>query len=304
MRLRKWIIALNKQDKITGCIIGGAIGDAVGGYYEGQNPPIAFSYNHIMQLSDDTQLTLATCEALSESDRVDPSIVAEHFVKWYKAGNLTGLGASTAKALKDLMYGGHWALVGRKGERAAGNGAAMRIAPVALYLKTCAEADRQIIRDVSRITHHNEEAYAGAVAVALAIQASFENSWEDHTSLFSYIIKNLPDCLLRDRMDLIIKDKNNSSLEKIADIYGCSGYVVESVPLAILGAGYVKEYGYQDMIERLIQLGGDTDTIASIAGQIAGALIGKSNLPDSMINLLPFRNHIDLIIKKFVSAVP
>ncbi len=293
---------MNIHDKISGCIIGGAIGDAVGGYYEGQKPPIHFSYTHSMQLSDDTQMTLATCEALSVSGRVDPSVIAEHFVKWYKAGNLTGIGASTAKAIQDLIHGGHWALVGRKGERAAGNGAAMRIAPVAIILNSYSEADRQIIRDVSRITHHNEEAYAGALAVSFAIQASFKNKWDDYKSLFSYIIPKLPDCLLRDRMNSILNDKNVSSLRKIAETYGSTGYVVESVPLAILGAGYVKQYGFQTIIEKLIHPGGDTDTIASIAGQIAGALIGKSNLPDNMINLLPCMDLIESTLKNFNNA--
>ena len=50
----------------------------------------------------------------------------------------------------------------------------MRIVPIALYLSSCTDADRQIIRDICRITHHNEEAYAGALAVVFAIQVALD----------------------------------------------------------------------------------------------------------------------------------
>jgi ADP-ribosylglycohydrolase len=53
------------RDQILGCILGGAIGDALGGPYEGKRPPIEISDNDEWRLSDDTQMTLATCEAIS-----------------------------------------------------------------------------------------------------------------------------------------------------------------------------------------------------------------------------------------------
>lgn len=111
------------NDKIIGCIVGGAIGDTVGGVSE----------RNEISLSDDTQLTLATCEAITERGVVAPDVLASAFLRWFKAGELTGLGSSTLKALRDLAAGGHWALAGARGEKAAGNGAAMRIAPLHSY---------------------------------------------------------------------------------------------------------------------------------------------------------------------------
>jgi ADP-ribosyl-[dinitrogen reductase] hydrolase len=166
---------MNQPDRILGCILGGAIGDAFGGAYENQSPPIDFTKPRAWQLSDDTQLTLATCEAIIEAGgNIDPARIAARFVAWHRASRVTGMGASTLKALTELAAGGHWALVGRKGERAAGNGAAMRIAPLAFFLDPQSFRDKQIIRDVSRITHHHEEAYAGALAIVAAIRAALE----------------------------------------------------------------------------------------------------------------------------------
>ena len=81
---------------------------------------------------------------------------------WFGDGKVTGLGSSTLKALRDLQAGAHWALSGARGEYAAGNGAAMRAAPLAFFLDPAVDADRTRLRDIARITHHHDEAYVGS----------------------------------------------------------------------------------------------------------------------------------------------
>ena len=132
------------RDRILGCILGGAIGDAFGRPYENLRPPIVICDADEWRLSDDTQLTLATCEAIAANNGVvDPAVIAERFAHWHRARRVTGMGSSTLKALTELVAGGHWALVGGKGERAAGNGAAMRAAPLAFCLDPTDDSRRQ-----------------------------------------------------------------------------------------------------------------------------------------------------------------
>src|SRR5262249_21927318 len=103
-------------DAILGCIVGGAIGDAAGAAFENkpEGPRTPTLAQSDWRLTDDTQLTLATCEALAESGEPDPAKIAASFLRWFRARRLTGLGASTLKALRDLDVGAHWALAGRK----------------------------------------------------------------------------------------------------------------------------------------------------------------------------------------------
>lgn len=261
-------------DSILGCLVGGAIGDVVGGVPERGD----------LSLSDDTQLTLATCEAIEESGRVEPGEIAAAFVRWFRARAITGMGSSTLKALRDLDAGAHWALSGARGERAAGNGAAMRIAPLAFLLDPADPGQRVVVRDVCRITHHSDEAYFGALAVMMALRWG---SWPPGPSFFQDLVTALPDSRVRDRLAEFAEIPPETPVREVVRRFGSSGYVVETVPLALLLAVRITPDNFGQILEELVEAGGDTDTIGSIAGQVAGAHLGLSRLPPELIRLGP-----------------
>lgn len=274
---------MTRQERLAGCIIGGAIGDAWGSAYENvsiQTDKNTFYFGKakepekVWTFTDDTQLTLTTLEALLQTEKLLPETLAEKFVHCYKERKLTSIGASTLKALRELEAGGHWSQVGRSGEYAAGNGAAMRIAPFAFW--DC--YTREDIRNFCRITHRNDEAYVGALAVILSIQQIINNRWNGENSLIELIIPDLPDTNVRDRLIELNKWKGENAISEAAKL-GTNGYVVSSIPFAILCASQVKSIGMEIMFQQIISSGGDTDTNASIAGQIAGALIGEECIP-------------------------
>lgn len=287
-------------DKIIGCILGGAVGDAVGLPYEGYDSTVEAVELKGQQISDDTQLTLATCEAIIEHNGiVEPSVIASRFASWHANRRVSGIGASTHKALSELVAGGHWALVGRKGEYAAGNGAAMRIAPLAFCLNPKDHDSRQMIRDVSRITHHNEEAFIGALGVTIAIRVA----WAGQLDFLPYVIESIPDSKVRDRLAAMRQLQIDAPLIDIARRFGCSGYVVESVPFALYGVQRVSLVGFENLMRELISVGGDTDTIASIAGQIAGTLIGKKELPQHLVAQLQELSFIEGVANQFAQQI-
>jgi len=295
---------MEATDKIIGCILGGAVGDAVGLPYEGYDSPVEVVELKGQKISDDTQLTLATCEAIIENNGiVEPSVIASCFASWHANRRVSGIGASTYKALSELVAGGHWALVGRKGEYAAGNGAAMRIAPLAFCLNPKANDARQMIRDVTRITHHNEEAYIGALAVTIAVRTAWDGTWNGQLDLLPHIIESIPDSKVRDRLAEMAQLERDTPLVDVARRFGCSGYVVESVPLALYGAQRVSSVGFESLMRELIGVGGDTDTIASITGQIAGTLIGKKELPQHLVARLQELSFIEGVANQFARQI-
>jgi len=217
-------------DSVLGCLLGGAIGDTFGGIAERGRPC----------LSDDTQLTLATCESIVATNGVDPAHLAETFRIWFEDQRLTGLGSSTLKALRDLAAGAHWALAGARGEMAAGNGGAMRIAPLA-FLQT----DRRLIRDTVRITHHTDEAYIGALAVVEAIRMDWAPALPE---MLHDVAERVPDSRVRDRLKTVAETARYADLRAIAAGFGASGYVVDTVPLALAAAWHMLNESFESTL--------------------------------------------------------
>ena len=292
-----------RQDRVRGCLLAGAIGDAMGGPFEGRRGPLTFREPSNWAISDDTQLTLATCESIIELGKVSPEHIAGRFLQWFRDRRLSGVGSSTLNALRNLDAGAHWALAGAKGEMSAGNGAAMRIAPLAFHLDPAIAAHRQMIRDVCRITHHNEEAYVGALAVVAAIRwLAFDKS-ASPIELFETVLTYLPDSRVRDRIAELKSLPNDLRATEISAHYGSSAYVVESVPLALYAARGIDRLPLEVVLRNVIEAGGDTDTIASITGQIAGTWIGASQIPKELINSLPAAPVIEDVCDSFAATI-
>jgi ADP-ribosyl-[dinitrogen reductase] hydrolase len=295
---------MSLNNHILGCLLGGAIGDMLGGPYEQSSGASTSSTQFVHRgISDDTQLTLATCEAIVETQLISPAHIAKKFVSYFQRGQLTGLGASTLKALRDLSAGAHWALAGNRGERAAGNGAAMRIAPLAFCLDSERPDSRTRIRDVCRITHHHEEAYVGALAVVVAIRLAILLPQFPGRSLLTLTAASLPETAIKERVLVLAALDADTPIAEVAQRFGTSGYVVESVPLALYAAQQTKQHGLVSILEQIIAAGGDTDTNAAISGQIAGAWLGLDAVPQTLIQQLPDREAILATSRTFADWV-
>jgi len=276
-------------NRFEACILSGAIGDAWGSSYENEviidNSSIYYLGGKRTKprkwcITDDTQLTLATCEALL-IENFDPEKLIDTFIAYYRSKKLTGIGAATLKAILDKEAGFHWTQAGRSGEYAAGNGAGMRIAPLAFY----SNITREDVFNACAITHKNDEAFAGALAVYLSIRAILNSEWDGINNLFDIIIPQLPDTNVRDRLIEVNNYSSTATIDEIAKL-GNNGYVVNSIPFAIFCSTKILDLGLEKMLQQIINSGGDTDTNASIAGQISGTLIGTEGIPAGLLSKL------------------
>jgi len=289
------------KNRVLGCLLAGALGDAWGGPYEGAAGPLVFAVPSRPELSDDTQFTLATCQSIIEFGRADPETLASHLVRWFLDGRIRGVGSSTLKAMRDLAAGTHWALAGRRGEFAAGSGAAMRIAPLAFVLNSIDAQDRVLIRDACRITHHSDEAYVGALAVISSIHAVLSGKWSPDRSFLALTVDVLPDSAVRDRIQELLPLQLPAS--EVAQKFGSSGHVVDAVPLALYCAQLIASEPLPTVLARAISVGGDTDTIASITGQLAGTVVGSDGVPNDLLTEVRGSDELRSIAEDFAEFV-
>jgi ADP-ribosylglycohydrolase len=97
------------------------------------------------------------------------------------------------------------------------------------------------------------------------------------------VVAQLPDSAVRDRIEDLLPSQRLPPQE-IARRFGATGHVVDTVPLALFRAQSIARQALPALLADAIAAGGDTDTVASIAGQIAGAAIGRHGIPDEALS--------------------
>ena len=245
----------------------GALGDFLGSPLEGTPIPDRSLDPTSGALTDDTVFTVATARAIADSGLAQPEQIAGYMLRAFQEG-VAGIGSSTLGAMQALAAGQHWALSGISGDRAAGNGAAMRIAPLAFVLDPSDDGARQLILDTARITHRNDEAVTGALALVIGIRLALENH-NDGPSSLARIAGMLPDTRVRDAI-VAASDYGPKSAQAAADELGSSGHVSESVPLSLfLGLSECESAVVR--IESAVIAADDADTVGSMVGQLLGA---------------------------------
>lgn len=200
-------------------------------------------------------------------------------------------GSATLKSLIELSAGIDHRSSGMMGEYSAGNGAAMRICPVAIANDCLTAAGKKIVREICYITHRNEEAYSASIGLLAAILTPNDP--------ISSAIKHMPDSATKDVLGSLLG--SNERIGKVANRIGCSGYSASSVPLAIYASTQGSSLGFNRVIIELCCCGGDADSNSSMAGQIMGSA-GLSPSAEWR-SKLPGRDVIEDIADKYSKIV-
>jgi ADP-ribosyl-[dinitrogen reductase] hydrolase len=288
---------VDRYSLILGCLLGTAVGDAVGLRREGLSrrramrmyggpplkPELAFGWGFC---SDDTEHTQMVGRALAlsggEAQQFEREL-ARQFKCWLLAMP-AGIGLATLRACCKLLVGFGPA---RSGVASAGNGPAMRAA----LLGVCAESDTQLevlVRMATRITHTEPRAEEGSVVVARAARLAATREVACPKQFILGVAAEskcteLTDCL---RAVAVALSENKTCLEFAESRgwkRGISGYVNQTVPAALYC--WAKSPGdFRQCVENAVLLGGDTDSVAAIAGGICGANLGADAIPTEWVN--------------------
>ena len=286
------------EEAITGCILGTAIGDALGLPYEGISPQrqkrlvrelngYHFLFGRGM-VSDDTEHTCMTVQALIVSGG-DPELFVKSLarqMRYWLLGVPAGIGLATLRATIRLWCG---VSPCKSGVFSAGNGAAMRSAIIGGYYGNDLPRLKELVRASTRLTHTDPKAEYGALAIAIAAHHA---STLIEIDVAGYIeqVKTVCGSGAEEFVALIERAAESATAEETTEsfavslglLHGVSGYIYHTVPV-VLHTWFRYPRDFMDAMRAVISAGGDTDTTAAILGGIVGAGVGVKGLPQPLI---------------------
>jgi ADP-ribosylglycohydrolase len=288
------------RDAVIGCLLGTAVGDALGLPYEGLHPRRAaamlgpatehrFIFRRGM-VSDDTDHTCFVAAALIRSN-FEPHAFTRclaRSLRWWLATCPAGVGLATARAILKLWFGFPPA---KSGVFSAGNGPAMRSAIVGVVFANDITKMAEFVRRSTQITHTDPKAYQGALCIALAAAVGTQGRTISPDDLVSMVRAALADDHDEPFVALIEQACRSAEADEpvvqFAQTIGCkrgiSGYVLHTVP-CVIQTWLRHQHDFAGGVREIIEAGGDTDTTAAILGGIIGASVGKGGIPNEWLN--------------------
>lgn len=302
--------------RIEGCLIGGAVGDALGRSVEGELPPKrkwtekyqrwrGWESGPIGTITDDTQMTMWLAESLIENNGVNPEDLAHRFTREL----IRGIGKATKQFIKN--YKDKKMPWQECGINSSGNGVAMRSSPIGIFYRDKPRPLKDAARTQAIVTHNNSMAVASSIVTASAVAALLNKHPSDLSTLSTktgfclYLagtIEGIEDdrrYKTRDRNpredNLYRRIKNvipellavNATPREVNAIFWSGAYVLESLPFAL----YCFLYTPGDFRETLlssVNYGKDSDTVAAIACSFSGALNGIEAIEPYYVDELEF----------------
>lgn len=286
------------RGRAVGALLGLAVGDAVGAAIEFSVKPEFAVLDDMVgggphrlrpgQWTDDTAMALALADSLVESPGLDAADLMRRFLAWRDTGaySCTGscfdIGIATSKALEQFRRTGD-ALAGSTAPSASGNGALMRLAPVAIrHWRDHAELQR--VAALQTCTTH------GSPATLVA------------SSVFATL---LADAIAGSTLPEVLAGPAAAGIEVgwqglHRDAIQGSGYVVRSLQAAVWAVSRTTDF--RSAVLLAANLGDDADTTAAIAGQLAGAVYGVAGIPSEWLDLLAWRERLEVVAVSLFDA--
>ncbi|NHW89314.1 MAG: ADP-ribosylglycohydrolase family protein [Archaeoglobales archaeon] len=263
-------------ENFEGCILGLAIGDALGMPLEGMSrEEIKRRYGEVRDFlpspygdlkagewTDDTEMTLLLAESIIETSYFDPENFAEKLKKWFYLSRR--IGPTSRLAIMRLLRGAKWYESGIESDTC---GSAIRVAPIGLVYNFNFNLVERYAEISSRVTHTSPAAIASAIAVAIAVACKIlEFSNEE---MLLEVVERVEeyDSLLADKINLAFEMKDRD-LDYAVEKLGNTISALDVVPMAFYCV--FSETDFEKAVLKAINAGGDTDSIGAICGAIKG----------------------------------
>lgn len=255
--------------------------------------------------SDDSSMVFATMDSLKEG--YDLEDIMKKFVRWIKwsaytpFGKVFDSGISTRDAV--FKYVNKNRIDGCDGEHDNGNGSLMRILPICLFAydqqKKNGITDEDaiyMIHEVSALTHAHIRSLIACGLYFFMVRAILDGGDDLTVNLqnglddaFTFYVEDMTDPKELKHYDRIRELKDFAATD--VDDIKSTGYVVASLEAALWCL--VNTDNYKDCMLKAVNLGSDTDTVAVIAGGLAGLFYGQDGIPQDWLDVIQKRDWIE-----------
>ncbi|MBB4265916.1 ADP-ribosyl-[dinitrogen reductase] hydrolase [Roseospira visakhapatnamensis] len=267
------------EDRALGAYLGLAVGDALGATVEfmtrGEIAHQHGVHDRLIgggwlrlkpgQVTDDTEMALALGRALIDAGGFDAVTVAEAFAAWLKGGPVD-VGNTVRRGIRRYLAKGTTEAPYNPGD--GGNGAAMRLVPLALA--TLGTPDDRIAAwtlGQARITHHMDRSDAACVALVRMVHAALRGDRQGG-------VRAEADRLIAAHPTFRYSPYRGHS----------SAYIVDTMQTVL--HHYFSTEGFRACVVATVNQGGDADTTGAIAGMLAGATHGVHAIPSAWLGRL------------------
>ncbi len=288
------------RDRFEGCLLGLALGDALGAPQEG-GPIERLAWLVLgrtrrgeMRWTDDTQMSLDVAESLIAVGRVDGDDLARRFAESYHWSR--GYGPGAAKLLKRIARGANWREASRSvfPDGSWGNGGAMRAPIVGLFHRARPNELAAAVRASAEVTHAHPLGQEGAVLVAAATAMAGEGV-RGPAEILDAAAAHCVAPGFRERLDTarawLERDEYPEPREVVARLGNGIAAVESCVTATYIAVRWLSQ-GFSDMQVFVGRCGGDVDTIGAMAGAIWGARNGAESLPADALERLEQRERL------------
>lgn len=293
-------------DRARGALLGLAIGDALGApleFADRDEEPIVTEmigggpFNlEPGEWTDDTAMALCLADSLIVRQGLDMNDLMSRFVRWWRAGenSVTGncfdIGMTTAMALRRFEATGE--IVIDPDPQKAGNGSLMRLAPVAIFAGSDTELAVDLARRQSACTHGTPVCLDAcaffAELLADALQGADKRDVLGRRPIFDDVDERLAEIAL------------GSYRIRKRDKIRSGGFVLETLEAALWAIWHAGSF--EEALVLAVNLAGDADTVGAVTGQLAGAILGASAIPERWLEKLAWREEIEQRIMRLVRA--
>ena len=265
--------------------------------------------------SDDSSMVIATMEWIGESKELSPDYhsLMNKFLSWLKDkqytpyGKVFDRGIATLYAIRNYDSGVEPLLCGGTSEGDNGNGSLMRILPVALaYSDKFASSNYELaetIMNLSALTHAHARSKVGCLIYSKIIATMMDTVDTDKVAVLEKGISYIKEYFDQSQDEDIRKATQHYNriwnVKEFKDLseddIRSTGYVVHTLEAALWC--FLNTNCYEECVLKAVNLGEDTDTVAAIAGGLAGLYYGYESIPTHWIELIPRRDWIMELIR-------